>query len=353
MILVEASRIAFPTLPTSGVMRAMGRQSALALVTAALALFVAFENVHACTCADIGRPCESLRVPTVFIGRVIATTSRIDTTRWNTDGYTFLVERAYRGVARDTVTVWAGGPCGIGFVTGESYLVYAGLSDTTVASVLTTHKCSRTRRLADAGDDIAYLEAIARSPSASYIHGSIRRRTESTIDIVPATIILEGEVGMRTVMSDGRGEFMFGPLPDGTYRVRSEVPRGFVAFRFADTVRVSGHDCRETWVEWVPVVQHDPNETMPLAQRVIVGGVFHSDYRPAVGSRVQFKAGYALTIYTFDTADSGRFELRSYKDVSLFMRGVVTGSDGNPVEGAWQRVDADWRDREEVELFVP
>ena len=55
-----------------------------------------------------------------------------------------------------TVEVWtAFGDCGITFQTGETYLVYA--DDDEESNIMTTGACTRTRRLTDAGDDLAYL----------------------------------------------------------------------------------------------------------------------------------------------------------------------------------------------------
>ncbi len=47
------------------------------------------------------------------------------------------------------------GDCGIAFQTGETYLVYA--DDDEESNIMTTGACTRTRRLTDAGDDLAYL----------------------------------------------------------------------------------------------------------------------------------------------------------------------------------------------------
>ena len=59
-------------------------------------------------------------------------------------------------VRAKSVEVWtAFGDCGITFQTGETYLVYA--DDDEESNIMTTGACTRTRRLTDAGDDLAYL----------------------------------------------------------------------------------------------------------------------------------------------------------------------------------------------------
>ena len=54
------------------------------------------------------------------------------------------------------VEIWtAFGDCGINFQVAETYLVYA--DDDEESNIITTGACTRTRRLTDAGDDLAYL----------------------------------------------------------------------------------------------------------------------------------------------------------------------------------------------------
>ncbi len=56
----------------------------------------------------------------------------------------------------EIVTVWTpSDDCGYDFQRGETYLIYAD-SDEETARIETT-KCTRTKRLTDAGDDLAYL----------------------------------------------------------------------------------------------------------------------------------------------------------------------------------------------------
>lgn len=52
--------------------------------------------------------------------------------------------------------IWtAFGECGVNFTVGETYLVYADSDEE--SDVVTTTACHRTRRLSEAGDDLAYL----------------------------------------------------------------------------------------------------------------------------------------------------------------------------------------------------
>ena len=62
-----------------------------------------------------------------------------------------------------SLEVWTPfGDCGYDFQIGETYLVYA--DDDEETSVLTTGVCTRTKRLSDAGDDLAYLFFLKSDP---------------------------------------------------------------------------------------------------------------------------------------------------------------------------------------------
>jgi len=54
-----------------------------------------------------------------------------------------------------SLVVWTGADCGIDFQQGEVYLVYA--DDDEETGRLGTSICYRTKRLSDAGADLAYL----------------------------------------------------------------------------------------------------------------------------------------------------------------------------------------------------
>jgi hypothetical protein len=55
-----------------------------------------------------------------------------------------------------TLEVWTPfGDCGVAFQTGETYLIYADTDEE--SDIVSTTACHRTRRLSEAGDDLAYL----------------------------------------------------------------------------------------------------------------------------------------------------------------------------------------------------
>ena len=66
-----------------------------------------------------------------------------------------------------SLDVWTPfGDCGVDFQTGETYLVYA--DDDEESNLVSTDTCSGTKRLSDAGSDLAYLYFFENS-------GAIRR----------------------------------------------------------------------------------------------------------------------------------------------------------------------------------
>ena len=73
------------------------------------------------------------------------------------------------------IELWtAFGDCGIGFQKGETYLVYA--DDDEETHIIATGSCTRTRRLTDAGDDLAYLYFYKNSPDGIGAPGRLRHR---------------------------------------------------------------------------------------------------------------------------------------------------------------------------------
>ncbi len=137
----------------------------LAVLVAGLALP---SPAHACSCIRSEMSSVELRYSDrVFIG----TASRVDGPKpWarpNPDGstsvgithdpltVTFGAIRSFKGAGAKEMIVRGDG-CHVPFKTGETWLVYARERD----GLITTGSCSRTRLLAEAAQDIAYLEGL-------------------------------------------------------------------------------------------------------------------------------------------------------------------------------------------------
>jgi hypothetical protein len=92
----------------------------------------------------------------------------------------FQVKQVFRGEKQDSIDVWTDfSDCGFEFHKGETYLVYADQDEETQRFV--TGACSRTKRLSDAGEDLAYLYFLQNGGTeASRIYGFV---TSNELDL--------------------------------------------------------------------------------------------------------------------------------------------------------------------------
>ena len=135
-----------------------------------------------------------------------------------------------------TVEVWtAFGDCGIDFQIGETYLVYA--DDDEESNTMTTGACTRTRRLTDAGDDLAYLYFYKNyADNAGRLEGFVTADLLFQRDLDPAhytgrigapvaaVVELKSRDRSRYTQSDGQGRFLFDGLPAGDFTVSAYAP---------------------------------------------------------------------------------------------------------------------------------
>jgi hypothetical protein len=134
--------------------------------------------------------------------------------------------------APETLEVWtAFGECGVHFQIGETYLVYADADEE--SDVITTDACSRTRRLSDAGDDLAYLyywrnfeDESARlegfvTSDLLYLRDRDLTHYSDRIGSPAAGVVVQLKAADRTryAEADERGRFVFDGLPEGVYTV--------------------------------------------------------------------------------------------------------------------------------------
>lgn len=129
-----------------------------------------------------------------------------------------------------TIDVWTPmDDCGVPFQVGETYLVYA--ADDEETGVISTEICSRTRRLSDAGDDLAYLYFLKQNPEAS---GRIEGYATSNLDfpmtmdrtlelsavpdpVTDLVVELRWDDQVRYSSPDAKGRFLFDGLRKGDY----------------------------------------------------------------------------------------------------------------------------------------
>ena len=133
------------------------------------------------------------------------------------------------------------GDCGFDFQTGETYLVYADSDEDT--NIMETDSCTRTRRLSDAGPDLAYLYFYKERKAASgRLEGfttfdtlyQVKQRDADKIDspVPGVTVELKSAGGMRYTHSDPSGKFLFDGLEAGDYQLSGYAPG------FPDTVKL-------------------------------------------------------------------------------------------------------------------
>ena len=135
-----------------------------------------------------------------------------------------------------TVEVWtAFGDCGITFQTGETYLVYA--DDDEESNIMTTGACTRTRRLTDAGDDLAYLYFFKNyADSAGRVEGFVTGDLlfQRDLDLAhytgrigaPVAAVVELKSGDRAryTETDDKGRFVFDGVAAGDFTVSAYAP---------------------------------------------------------------------------------------------------------------------------------
>lgn len=211
----------------------------LLISAAALLMFtVHADRAHACSCAASGPPCQGyFQVDAVFAGTVTAI-SDLDGTGddrlFERRLVRFATQRAFRGVEGTTVDVFTGmggGDCGYAFKTGEQYLVYASRRQ----GRLTTGICSRTRPLAEAAEDLKFIQGIGAAPAGARVSGTIAhserdfgtgesRRYPAVADV---PVQLRGTGITREARTDESGRYDITGVPPGKYEVQVFPPPAF------------------------------------------------------------------------------------------------------------------------------
>jgi hypothetical protein len=170
----------------------------------------------------------------------------------------FRIEKAYKGLPETarTFEVWTDfSDCGIQFLKGERYLVYA----TAEKGKFGATACSRTQRLSDAGEDLVYLHFVEHGGvDIGRLYGFV---TSSELDLsssrswdfvnspvpdLPVELRSSNQTLMTTTTSDGR--FVFDGLSPGEYEVAvlgKEYPDQIRQLADPRRVRINGPACRQ------------------------------------------------------------------------------------------------------------
>jgi len=151
----------------------------------------------------------------------------------------------------DSFDIWTPfGDCGVEFQTGETYLVYADEDEGSGA--LITGKCTRTKRLSDAAEDLAYLFFYKENrKESSRLEGFATTDRLNLLDFseLPETVQspvagviveLKSTSFTRYTETDRKGKFLFDGLPEADYKI-SAFAGGYLLDRKPETGPLTLH----------------------------------------------------------------------------------------------------------------
>jgi hypothetical protein len=217
------------------------KKAAILIIIAGLLVVLAVQPISG-ICITPGPPCQEFwKASAVFAGRVISVTEDIEKWSWPSSlnskepikpfdrstavHVVFEVSEPFRGVSESTIEVRTGsqGPRtwvehGIDFRVGQEYIVYAYNRDQS-RPYLSTSACTRTMRIENAAEDLAYARSVATSTATgARIFGKVFRltypRPASDIQIS----LRLGEKSWKT-QTNAEGEFEFTGMSVGDYQV--------------------------------------------------------------------------------------------------------------------------------------
>jgi hypothetical protein len=223
-----------------------GRRNALASPAAkslaGIALIFALgDRADACDCALVG-PCQALSfADAVFTGVVTDISPVLTPDGHGASGFvtTLVADRSFIGPTGTVVLRASLSSCSFQFREGERYLVYARRS---TDGSLGTSSCSRTKLLADADEDLAFLTSLPPVGTGGQLSGLVERvqidllgvHRDKTLTAAASgvSLTITGPKGIRRdELTDREGRFRTSGLPPGTYRIAVNVP---------ETIRVQG-----------------------------------------------------------------------------------------------------------------
>lgn len=195
------------------------------------AVLLADRPAEACSCSPPPPPCEVFsRAGVVFAGKV----TRTRTTPDHVTIATFAVAKSFKGlVLVKTIDVHGGGMCGATFKAGERYFVYASDRGGTWYAGL----CGRTRRLANARDDLAHAKNLP-SRTLAELLGTVRLEDEQGRFHPRAGAIVVAQGTAYATKTDAAGGFKL-QVPPGTYTLDVVDPGTHVRWARLPTLEVT------------------------------------------------------------------------------------------------------------------
>jgi hypothetical protein len=215
-------------------------------------------SAFACGCEQPGPPCKAFGEATVvFIGTVKGVTE--GARKQKPDGevdftprlFKFSVEESFSGTPTkeaEVATSLGGDNCGYPFVNGASYLVYAYLDKKD--DRLYTSSCTRTKRVANASEDLQYLRGLASASRTVTISGKVQRHlsyagyeAQAYVPMVGMLLSVEGADQTKEVRTDGSGSFEITGLKPGSLTLKLHLPDELTAYRSERVLEFEGGGC--------------------------------------------------------------------------------------------------------------
>ena len=203
-----------------------------------------------------------------------------------------------------------GGDCGYGFERGVEYVIYAFKKPN---GRLSSGRCSPTRPVSDAAEDLTYLRQLAKADPVGEIRVTVFDPHKSWGNVQPAggiaglgdaQVAIAGQGLKKTSSTDRNGRSMFNNLPPGEYQVSAKLD-GYTSSMPLRPVKLHAKGCAE-----VPVALR--------LDRVITGRLLTKGGLPAAGLIVEAVRRHPRREYELPhAADSattdkdGRYELRN------------------------------------------
>ncbi len=250
-------------------------------------------SLWACSCAGKGPPCQmAWTAAAVFTGTVVEITEpRVPTI--NNESTTgrrmaadpavsmpsprrtvrFQVANVLTGVEPlqneiEILTGLGGGDCGYAFQLGTAYVVYAYKGP----EGLGTGICGRTRPLADAAEDLAYIRTARTAPLTGQIR--VIAGPPFVTPLQGVSTALEGMGNRYVASTDAAGEARFDGMPPGKYKVTGTL-EGYKSFQ--PTIELGSKGCAEVQVGM-------------MLDRRIRGRVITKEGLPAAGVQLQVRS---------------------------------------------------------------
>jgi hypothetical protein len=191
-------------------------------------------TAYSCSCGGFPPTFQAYpKTPTVFIGLV--TDVKHDTTGPGARsiggmGFTrtrIVIEETFRGNVGSEIEIehFGGDSCAYRFEKDIKYLVYASER----VGKLSVYKCTRTRPLSMADEDLKYIRGLKDKGPKGTIYGQIHKRVTNAdgetglmMPMKEITVIAEGDAGVFKTVAPPTGFFEINNLVPGTYRIRIE-----------------------------------------------------------------------------------------------------------------------------------